>query len=80
MDIGVDDATVVGVGGGLIKPMQHRWEGYLTKAEEEAPKIKREAATAPSVRDQAQQETSSVGAGTAGSGSTSAGTDGTTRF
>lgn len=26
---------VVGVGGGLIKPMQHRWEDYLTRAEEE---------------------------------------------
>jgi len=46
---------VVGVGGGLIKPMQHRWEGYLTKAEEEAPKIKQEAANAPSVKEQAKQ-------------------------
>ena len=46
---------VVGVGGGLIKPMQQRWEGYLTKAEEEAPRIKQEAANAPSVRDQARQ-------------------------
>jgi hypothetical protein len=26
---------VVGVGGGLIKPMQQRWENYLSKAEEE---------------------------------------------
>ena len=26
---------VVGVGGGLIKPMQGRWEDYLTKADEE---------------------------------------------
>lgn len=26
---------VVGVGGGLIKPMQHRWEDYLTRAENE---------------------------------------------
>ena len=46
---------VVGVGGGLIKPMQHRWEGYLTKAEEEAPRIKQEAANAPGVKEQAQQ-------------------------
>lgn len=46
---------VVGVGGGLIKPMQHRWEGYLTKAEEEAPRIKEHAAAAPSVKDQARQ-------------------------
>ena len=26
---------VVGVGGGLIKPMQQRWENYLDKAERE---------------------------------------------
>ncbi len=47
---------VVGVGGGLVKPMQHRWEGYLTKAEEEAPRIKQEAANAPSVKEQAQHQ------------------------
>jgi hypothetical protein len=46
---------VVGVGGGLIKPMSQRWEGYLTKAEAEAPKIKETAANAPPVKDQAQQ-------------------------
>jgi hypothetical protein len=27
---------VVGVGGGLIKPMQQRWENYLTRAESES--------------------------------------------
>lgn len=46
---------IVGAGGGLIKPMQQRWEGILTKAEEEAPKIQREAQNAPSVADQAKQ-------------------------
>lgn len=46
---------VVGVGGGLIKPMSQRWETYLTKAEEEAPKIKEQAQSAPSVKDQAEQ-------------------------
>lgn len=46
---------IVGAGGGLIKPMQTRWESYLTKAEEEAPKIREHAANAPSVREQAQQ-------------------------
>jgi hypothetical protein len=46
---------VVGVGGGLIKPMQHRWEGYLTKAETEAPRIKEQVAAAPSAADQAHQ-------------------------
>lgn len=46
---------VVGVGGGLIKPMQTRWESYLTTAEQEAPKLRAEAANAPSVKEQAQQ-------------------------
>lgn len=45
---------VVGVGGGLIKPMAQRWEGYLSTAEAEAPKIKEQAKSAPSVKEQAQ--------------------------
>ena len=66
----VAGVIIVGVGGGLIKPMQHRWEGYLTKAEEEAPRIKQQAATAPSVTEQARQ------AGAHATGTT--GTTGTT--
>ncbi len=46
---------VIGVGGGLIQPMSKRWEGYLSKAEDEAPKMKESAANAPSVKQQAQQ-------------------------
>ena len=46
---------IVGVGGGLIKPMQTRWETYLVTAEAEAPKVKEHAANAPSVTEQAQQ-------------------------
>jgi len=46
---------IVGAGGGLIKPMQARWEAYLSKAEEEAPKIQEQAKNAPSIADQAQQ-------------------------
>lgn len=46
---------IVGVGGGLIKPMQSRWENYLNKVEEEAPRIKQEVDSAPSVTDQARQ-------------------------
>ena len=46
---------VVGVGGGLIKPMQTRWESYLNKAEEEAPKIAEHAKSAPTIAQQAQQ-------------------------
>jgi Conserved TM helix len=53
----VAGVIIVGVGGGLIKPMQQRWEGYLTKAEAEAPRIKQEAAAAPSVTEQARQGT-----------------------
>ncbi len=46
---------VVGVGGGLIKPMQARWESYLGTMETETQNIKDEAAKAPSVKAQAQQ-------------------------
>ena len=46
---------IVGVGGGLIKPMQNRWEGYLSKVEEEAPRIKEEVASSPSAAEQAKQ-------------------------
>ncbi len=45
---------IVGVGGGLVKPMQSRWESYLTRAEEEAPKIAARRQAAPSVGQQAQ--------------------------
>jgi len=50
----VAGVIVVGVGGGLIRPMQQRWESYLTTAEREAPRIKAHAESAPSVRDQAR--------------------------
>jgi hypothetical protein len=46
---------IVGAGGGLIKPMQARWEAMLNKVEEEAPKIQQEVNGAPSVADQAKQ-------------------------
>ena len=69
---------IVGVGGGLIKPMQTRWEGYLTKAEAEAPRIKAEAESAPSVGEQARaakeqlndRTTTTSGAGTTSTAST----------
>lgn len=44
--------VVVGVGGGLIKPMSARWEQYLNKAEEEAPRIKAEAQNARPATEQ----------------------------
>ena len=51
----IGGVIVVGAGGGLIKPVQQRWEGYLSTAEAEAPKAKDQAEQAPSVKDQAQQ-------------------------
>src|SRR5918993_1726422 len=46
---------IVGAGGGLIRPMQQRWEAWLARAEQEAPRIKQEVQSAPSVGDQVQQ-------------------------
>ncbi|MFK0074672.1 mechanosensitive ion channel family protein [Arthrobacter woluwensis] len=43
---------IVGVGGGLIGPMSRRWETYLNKAEAEIPRVKDEAAKAPSAGEQ----------------------------
>lgn len=43
---------IVGVGGGLVRPMQSRWETYLSKAEAEAPLIRQEASGAPGVKEQ----------------------------
>ena len=51
---------VVGVGGGLIRPMQQRWEGYLSKAEAEAPRLKAQAQTAPPATDQLRQKASNL--------------------
>lgn len=39
----VSGILIVGVGGGLIHPMQQRWENYLARAEAEAPRIKAQA-------------------------------------
>lgn len=67
----VSGVVIVGAGGGLIKPMQHRWERYLSNAEAEAPRLREHAASAPSVRQQAEQARNQVSdRGTSG-GSTS---------
>lgn len=50
----VGGILVVGVGGGLVKPMQNRWESYLTSAENEAPKLRQQAQNGPSIKEQAQ--------------------------
>ncbi len=48
---------IVGVGGGLIRPMQARWDGWLTTAEQETGRIREQVRNAPSVKEQAQQAT-----------------------
>ena len=52
----VGGTIVVGAGGGLIKPMQQRWERYLSKAEEEAPKVKEQAQNSPGAKEIAKQK------------------------
>jgi Conserved TM helix len=39
----IGGVIVVGVGGGLIRPMQDRWDRWLSRAEEEAPTIAEQA-------------------------------------
>lgn len=39
----VAGVTIVGVGGGLIRPMSHRWDGILDKAGDEAKSVRRAA-------------------------------------
>jgi hypothetical protein len=46
--------VIVGAGGGLIKPMQSRWERWLARAEQEVPAIKEQADAAPSVSEQTE--------------------------
>jgi hypothetical protein len=70
----VAGVIIVGVGGGLIRPMQQRWEGYLSTAEREAPRLKAHADSAPSVRDQARSAAQDLSpSGTATTSSTHVG-------
>lgn len=43
---------VVGVGGGLVRPMQQRWERWLSRAEEEVPVMQRQMQSAPRIGEQ----------------------------
>ena len=45
---------IVGVGGGLVKPMQTRWDSWLHTAEAEAPKVTEQIDKAPSLSQQAE--------------------------
>ena len=47
--------VVVGVGGGLVRPMQSRWERWLTTAERETPVISGRVAAAAQAREQARR-------------------------
>src|ERR671939_461818 len=48
---------VVGVGGGLVRPMQYRWERWLANAEAEAPRIRQQVVqSGPSARQQVSQQ------------------------
>ena len=49
----ISGILVVGVGGGLVKPMQARWEGYLQTASRETQTIRQQAQQAPSLKEQA---------------------------
>ncbi len=47
---------VVGVGGGLVRPMQQRWEQWLTAAEAEAPRVRQHVQGGPSATEQVTQQ------------------------
>lgn len=42
----VGGILVVGVGGGLVRPMQSRWDGWLGRMEREAPQVREQAKAA----------------------------------
>lgn len=60
----IGGVIIVGVGGGLIKPMQARWEAWLNKAEAEAPRIKQEANSGPSASEQLRSKADELRGGT----------------
>ncbi|MFB8281761.1 mechanosensitive ion channel family protein [Nocardia colli] len=47
---------VVGVGGGMVRPMQQRWEGWLSGLEEEMPAVKGHAEAYSRGREDASRE------------------------
>jgi hypothetical protein len=83
----VGGILIVGVGGGLIRPMQQRWEGWLNRAEAEAPQARaqaeayqrgREDATRPAgTTREMDQPTESMGEPAGGSMGGSTGTPST---
>jgi hypothetical protein len=57
--------------------MQQRWEGNLSKAVEDAPRIREHAASAPSVLEQAQDARARVEAHTGAAAAPASGTSST---
>ncbi|GII20983.1 mechanosensitive ion channel family protein [Planosporangium mesophilum] len=47
---------VVGVGGGLVRPMQHRWESWLNRAEQEVPQVRDQLRVAAEQRQAEREE------------------------
>ncbi|MFI5916368.1 hypothetical protein [Dactylosporangium sp. NPDC051541] len=45
---------IVGVGGGLVRPMQQRWEGWLGRMEQEAPEVSARLQAAAAARREEQ--------------------------
>lgn len=74
----IGGVIIVGVGGGLIKPMQARWEGWLSKAEAEAPRIKEEASSSPSAKDQLREKADELRSGSSSNSTPTRPSTGTT--
>jgi hypothetical protein len=67
---------VVGVGGGLIRPMQSRWEDYLQTASRETENVKREVERTRATREEARATREAREGGAAALGATSVATSG----
>lgn len=66
----IGGVIVVGVGGGLIRPMQSRWERWLDTAERESAVVRAQVATSPSAQDQLRDAARRADAETRGSTAT----------
>jgi hypothetical protein len=70
----VGGILVVGVGGGLVRPMQQRWERWLLRAEEEAPQARAHAQAYERGREDATRPASTTTVQAESRGSTTAAT------
>jgi hypothetical protein len=62
----VGGILVVGVGGGLVRPMQQRWSRWLDRAEQEAPQARAQAEAYQRGREDAVRPGTTVGADATG--------------